>query len=103
MDLDDLMKGMQELQNQMLNLRQQAENETVEAEAGNGAVKVVATVSKKIISITLSPDLLTNADKEEIEDLLTVAVNRVLDAAQVTLDANMQKATEGLLPPNMDF
>ncbi|QQS28054.1 MAG: YbaB/EbfC family nucleoid-associated protein [Sphingobacteriales bacterium] len=99
-DLPGMIRQMQE---NMLQSKKQLDNITVESEAGNGAVKVVATASKNIVSISISPGLLENPDKEELEDLLLVAVNRALSMSESKATEEMKKLTGNMLPPGFDF
>ena len=73
---DNLLSQMQEQANE---IKKKLDKITVEAEAENGLVKVTATGNKKILSIDIDPAV--SDDKETIEDLVIVAVNRVLEKA----------------------
>jgi len=75
----------------------------VEAEAGDGLVKVEATASKKIYNISIDPSLVNKDDMEELEDLIVVAVNRAMKVADHHMKAEMQKMTSSILPPNFDI
>lgn len=75
----------------------------VEAEAGDGLVKVEATASKKIYNITIDPFLVDKEDMEELEDLLVVAVNRAMKVADHHMEVEMQKMAAGFMPPNFDI
>ncbi|MEZ4887241.1 MAG: YbaB/EbfC family nucleoid-associated protein [Chitinophagales bacterium] len=77
----------------------------VEAEAGDGLVKVEATASKKLYNISINPSLVEkeNFDLEELEDLIVVAVNRAMKVADHHSQAEMQKMATGFLPPNFDI
>lgn len=99
----DIFGMLQNMQEQMLESKKQLDQITVEAEAGNGAVKVVATASKNIISIAIAPELLGEANKEELEDLLTVAINRALSTAEHQAAEEMKKITGNMLPPGFDL
>ncbi|PSJ71872.1 nucleoid-associated protein, YbaB/EbfC family [Sphingobacteriales bacterium UPWRP_1] len=99
----DMFGMLQNMQQQIEESKKQLENITVEANAGEGAVKVVATASQKIVSVTLIPELIGAADKEELEDLLLVAVNRALDLARQKAAEEMTKITGNMLPPGFNL
>ncbi|OWY24921.1 YbaB/EbfC family nucleoid-associated protein [Sphingobacteriales bacterium UPWRP_1] len=99
----DMFGMLQNMQQQMEESKKQLENITVEADSGDGAVKVVATASQKIVSITLTPELAGTTDKEELEDLLLVAVNRALDLARQKAAEEMMKITGNMLPPGFSL
>lgn len=70
----------------------------VEAEAGDGAVKVTANATRQITDIKISSDLKFN-DYEELEDLLLIAVNRAIIKAAEIEAAESQKMISEMLPP----
>lgn len=72
---------------------------TVTAESGDGAVTVQATAEMRIENIKLDPAKLDISDREQVEDLLLVAVNRALDAAKQAAAAETGKIFEGMMPP----
>lgn len=70
---------------------------TVTGEVEGGKIKVLATANKEIKSITILPDFYEGADLEELEELLTVAVNQALQQAENISQAEMQAATKDML------
>lgn len=76
----------------------------VEAEAGDGAVKVSANATREILNISFDKSLLNWDDQEEVEDLLTIAVNRALAKAAEQEAIGMQEMMKEIMPPGMgDF
>lgn len=75
----------------------------VEAEAGDGMVKVEATAGKKLVNITIDTSLLNPDDMEELEDLIVVAVNRAMKVADHHSQTEMEKMAAGFLPPGFDI
>ena len=90
---DNLMSQMQEQANEM---KKKLDTMTVEAEAESGLVKVTANGNKKILSIEISPDILE--DKEAVEDLVIVAVNRALEKAEELASKETGDLAQGMLP-----
>ena len=74
----DMMKQMEEMQAKM---QEQLAAQTFEAEAGGGAVKVTCDGTRTVQNVTIDPDQVDPSDTEALEDLLVVAVNRVLQQA----------------------
>jgi nucleoid-associated protein EbfC len=70
----------------------------VEAEAGDGAIKVIANAARQIIDIKINPNFKFN-DYEELEDLLLTAVNRAISKAAEIEAAESQKMISEMLPP----
>ena len=87
--------GMEELQKQMQSKLTEIH---VEAQAGDGLVKVRANAARQILDISID-DALT--DKEEIEDLVLEAVNRVIAEAALKEKEETQQMISQLLPPGM--
>lgn len=76
----------------------------VEAEAGDGAIKITANANREITNISINPDFVKSAEAEELEDLLLVAINRALQSAQEKEAAETQQLVQNMLPPGMgDF
>lgn len=88
---------MGKLQKQMEESKKRLDSIIVEADAGGGAVKVKMTGNREVKSITIS-DELHKGDKEELEELLTVAVNRAHALAEKAHEDEMRGAAGGILP-----
>ena len=80
------------------NVKAKLETITVIGEAGNGKVKVLANGNRKVQSFTISQELLAPENKEELEDLLTVAVNRVLSSAENVSESEMRAMMSTMMP-----
>ena len=91
------MGKLQEMKQKVEETKKKLDTITVIGEAGEGKVKVTAKGNKKIVNINVDEDFL-KGDKEELEDILLVAVNRALEQAEKVNEAEMQTATKGLLP-----
>ncbi|HHH50296.1 MAG TPA: YbaB/EbfC family nucleoid-associated protein [Saprospiraceae bacterium] len=94
----DMMGNMEEKQAQM---KKQLANITVAAEAGEGAVKVTANANREITNISIDKTKLDWDDQEQVEDLVMVAVNRVLELAAREEALATQKMINDMLPPGM--
>jgi len=62
-----------------------------------GLIRVVATANKEIKEVTIDPVFLSNADKEELEELLVVALNKAIAQAENISQAEMQAASKDML------
>ena len=74
---------------------------TVEAEAGGGAIKIRANAARQILDVTIDPSL-DLTDKEQLEDLILEATNRVLAAAAIKEQAESKALLSKMLPPGME-
>ena len=75
---------------------------TVEAEAGDGAVKIQANAAREILNIAIDKEKVSLEDTEELEDLLVVAMNRVILLASEKEAEESQKMVSNILPPGME-
>lgn len=71
---------------------------TVNADAGDGAIVVVAGADMSIRNIKIDPEKVDLSDREQLEDLLIVAVNEALEMAKKTAAVETNKLLEGMLP-----
>lgn len=62
-------------------------------------VTIKANGAKEILNISIDPSVLS--DKEQLEDLLVVGINRALAQAGEQAAAEAQKLMEQMLPPGM--
>lgn len=71
---------------------------SVFGETEGGKVKVTASASKEIKEITIDDEFLKQLDdKEELEELLVVALNKALQQAENISQAEMQAVSQDLL------
>ncbi len=73
----------------------------LEAEAGDGLVKVTVNGNREVVNISIKSDAMTPDDPEQLEDLLLVAVNRAMAIAAETEAVESQKLIQDMLPPGM--
>jgi nucleoid-associated protein EbfC len=96
MDLNKMMQQVQEMQAQMQQAQEELKNETVEATAGGGMVKVVATGGGEIKEITIDPKAIDPDDPEMLADMVVAAVNEALRSSQSLMEAKLGPALGGL-------
>ena len=81
-NLNQLLKQAQQMQAEMAKAQEQLKNETVEASAGGGMVKVTMTGDMQLREIKISPEAIDPEDPELLQDMVTAAVNEALRSAQ---------------------
>lgn len=101
MSINKLMKQAQRMQEQMALVQAGLANKTVEAAAGGGVVKVVATCDGTIKSIRINPDAVNKDDVAFLEDLVVQGVNAALNEAKEVSNREMGSITSGLQMPGM--
>jgi len=87
---------MSQMQEQANEIKKKLDDTVVEAEAENGLVKVKANGNKKILGIEISNDIMD--DKEAVEDLVIVAVNKALEKADEIASKETGNMAQGILP-----
>jgi DNA-binding YbaB/EbfC family protein len=95
-NLNQLLKQAQQMQAEMAKAQEELKNETVEASAGGGMVKVTMTGDMQLREITISPDAIDPEDPELLQDMVTAAVNEALRSAQELAANRMGGITGGL-------
>src|SRR5687768_16079464 len=80
--MEGLLKQAQEMQAKMLEAQEAFANESVEATAGGGMVKVVIKGSQKVESVTIDPEAVDPSDVEMLQDLIVAAMNEALEKLQ---------------------
>jgi DNA-binding YbaB/EbfC family protein len=95
-NINNLMKQAQKMQKDMARIQEELAERTVEATAGGGAIKVIASCDKKILELTIEPEAVDPDDVEMLQDMVVAAVNEALRKAEEVSTAEMGKATGGL-------
>ncbi|MGN8067861.1 YbaB/EbfC family nucleoid-associated protein [Mucilaginibacter sp. SG564] len=70
---------------------------TVSGVAEGGKITVTANANKVIQSINIDSAFLADADKDELEELLVVAINKALDQAENISQSEMAAMTKSML------
>jgi hypothetical protein len=94
-NLNQLLKQAQQMQAEMAKAQEELKNETVEASAGGGMVKVRMTGDMQLREISISPEAIDPEDPELLQDMVAAAVNEALRSAQ-ELAANRMGGIAGM-------
>lgn len=95
-DVNALMKQAQQMQDQMLQAQEQLKDETVEASAGGGMVKVTIGGDLTLRAIAIDPEAIDPEEAELLAEMVQAAVNEGLRAAQELASSKMGGITGGL-------
>ncbi len=108
-NLASVMSRAGEMREKVQQLQAELERRTVEADAGAGAVRVVANGKMEVISIRFDAPLLKSlvgeagdADLQMVEDLVTSATNAALVKARQLVQEEITRLTGGLNIPGLD-
>jgi DNA-binding YbaB/EbfC family protein len=96
--IGDLLSKLQEARHQIEEAKKKLNDIIVEVSAENGAIRVKANANKALISIEIAEHLIHADNKVQLEELITVAVNRALEDAALKGEIEMKKITQSMLP-----
>lgn len=103
MDINELMKQAQGMQQKMQQMQAEAVKAEVTGESGAGMVQVVMNGRHDVRKVTVDPSLLSE-DKEFLEDLLAAAVNDAVRKVEEAQKESMSKLTGGMqMPPGFQM
>jgi DNA-binding YbaB/EbfC family protein len=100
-NMGKMMKQVQKMQADMAKLQEELVNRTVEASAGGGVIKVVASGKQEILSIQINPEAVDPDDVEMLQDMIMAAVNEALRQSQDMVSQEMSKITGGMNIPGL--
>ncbi|AQT84833.1 Nucleoid-associated protein [Paenibacillus larvae subsp. larvae] len=100
-NMNQMMKQVKKMQQQMVKVQEELANKTVEGTAGGGVVTVTANGHKKIANIVIQPEAVDPEDVEMLQDLVLAAVNDALSKADELAAKDMGKFTGGMNLPGL--
>ncbi|MBE6945832.1 MAG: YbaB/EbfC family nucleoid-associated protein [Ruminococcaceae bacterium] len=91
-----MLKQAQKMQQDMMRMQEEMQNRTYTASAGGGMVKATVGGSHEVVSLEINPEAVDPEDVEMLQDMIVVAINEAMKAAEADASANMSKLTGGL-------
>lgn len=89
---DKLFQAQQKAQE----VKSRLDNISVTGEAEGGKVRVIASANKEVREITISEEFFAEGDKEQLEELLLVALNKAFAQADNVSQAEMQAVSQDM-------
>ena len=96
MDMNKMMRQVQQMQADMAKAQEELANETVEASAGGGMVTVTASGAGEITAIRIAPEAIDPDDPEMLADMVLAAVNEALRSAHALMESRLGEMAGGL-------
>jgi DNA-binding YbaB/EbfC family protein len=93
-NMNQMLRQVQKMQQDMLAAQEQLKTEEVEASAGGGMVTVKVSGDLVVKSVTIDPEAIDPEDPELLQDMVLAATNEALRSAQ-ELAANKMGAVSG--------
>ncbi|GIP50895.1 YbaB/EbfC family nucleoid-associated protein [Paenibacillus sp. DXFW5] len=100
-NMNQMMKQVKKMQEQMLKAQEELASKTVEGTAGGGVVTVEVNGHKKVLALTIKPEAVDPDDVEMLQDLVLTAVNDALTKAEELANQDMGKFTGGMKIPGL--
>ena len=82
LDLNAMMKQVQQMQAEMTEAQEKLKDEVVEASSGGGMVKVKVSGDLRVLEIAIDPDAIDPEDADMLQDMVLAAVNEGIRSAQ---------------------
>ncbi len=98
LNMQQMLAQAQKMQEDMEAAQAALKDERVDASAGGGMVRVVATGDGRLESITIDKDAVDPEDVELLQDMVLAATNEALRAAEELRDRKMGDTTGGFDP-----
>ena len=104
MDIQQIMKQAQEMQNRMQDVQNKLAETEIEGESGGGLVKVKLTGKGVVTGVTISEELLKAEEKEVLEDLIAAAFNDTKNKIEDAFGSEMGNVAQEMgLPTDFKF
>ena len=95
-DMMGMMGKLKEAQKKVEETKTRLDNEILHQRTKDGKLEIKMSVSQKIQDITLSSELME--DKEQLEDYLVLALNKILERAKTQYEAELADAAKDGMP-----
>jgi nucleoid-associated protein EbfC len=95
-NMQQMLKQVQKMQQDMMAAQEQLKNEVVEASAGGGMVTVKVSGDGVLKAITIDPEAIDPEDPELLQDMILAATNEALRSAQELAASKMGGLTGGM-------
>lgn len=100
-NMNQLMKQAKKMQEDLAKAQEALGEKSVEASAGGGAVKVVVSGHKRVLSVTIDKDVVNPDDVEMLQDLIVAAFQDALNKVDELTSQELGKYTRGLNVPGL--
>jgi DNA-binding YbaB/EbfC family protein len=96
LDLNAMMKQVQQMQAEMAEAQEKLKDEVVEASAGGGMVKAKMSGDLRLLELQIDPEAIDPDDPDLLSDMVVAAVNEAIRSAQELAANKLGGLTGGL-------
>jgi nucleoid-associated protein EbfC len=100
-NMQSILKEAQKMQDKIRQAQEQLKEYEHEAQAGGGSVRVKLNGKYQVISLFISPEVISSQDQEMLQDLITAAFNEAVVGVQQHAESEMGKIAGGLNIPGL--
>ena len=101
MDMSEIMRQAQQMQQRMNQVQNDLAGRTVTASVGGGMVSVTLNGKNELLSVHIDKEVINPADQAMLQDLILSAVNEGIKKAQDMAQEEMRKITGGINIPGI--
>ena len=95
-NMQQMLKQVQKMQQDMMAAQESLKDEEVEASAGGGMVTVKVSGDLIVKEVRINPEAVDPEDVDLLQDMVTAAVNQAIDQAQQLAASKMGAISGGL-------
>jgi DNA-binding YbaB/EbfC family protein len=97
-NIPDLMGQFQKMKQDLDKAKESLSQKTTTTEVGGGMVIVVMSGDLKVLSITISDELIAMNDKAMLENLVASGVSKAIESTQEMMQSELGAMTNGMMP-----
>ncbi|MBR3203236.1 MAG: YbaB/EbfC family nucleoid-associated protein [Solobacterium sp.] len=102
MNMRRLMEQAQQMQRKLKKVEEELDTTEYEGSTGgSNGVSVKINGKNEVIEVNIHEDLLDKENKEELQDMLLIAMNNAVEQARVDREEKMGSVTQGVSIPGM--
>lgn len=92
-----MLNKLQDLKRQAEESKSKLDETVITEDAGGGLIRISMNGNRQLQSLEINTDL-QSIEKEDLEDLITVALNRVLDKVNEINEKEVMSSAQSLFP-----
>lgn len=100
-NMNQMVRKAQKMQEDITRVQEEIEQKEFTKQVGGGALELVMTGNKKLVSVTLKPEVVDPEDIEMLQDLIISGVNEIIQEIEDYGTAEMEKVTGGVSLPGL--
>jgi DNA-binding YbaB/EbfC family protein len=101
MDMNDIMKQAQQMQQKLSQVQNDLAGRTVTASVGGGMVSVTVNGKIELLSVQIDKEVINPEDQTMLQDLIVSVVNEGIKKSQDLAQSEMSKITGGMNIPGI--